>query len=84
MENLYILNLRKAFKKDACESEVKVDGTANFLVGQISHRKSFGVFRSAVHYMKACVCYTADAFYSYMERELGFELDLMRVFRKIY
>ena len=59
--------LRKAFKKDACESEVKVDGTANFLVGQISHRKSFGVFRSAVHYMKFCVCFTADAFSVYKE-----------------
>ena len=47
------------------ESEVKVDGTAYFLVGQISHRKSFGAFRSAVHYMKFCVCFTAGAFSVY-------------------
>ena len=40
-----------------------------------SHRKSFGAFRSAVHYMKFCVCCTADAFSIYKGRRYMLQVD---------
>ena len=49
--------------RGACKSEVKVDGTACFLIGSDnSYKKLFGVFRFTIQYLKFCVCFTADAF----------------------
>ena len=61
--------LRKR-SKGRCDSLLPDWGANN------SHRKLFGVFRSAVHYMKACVCYTADAFFYIWERRDMLQVDL--------